>query len=298
MNAPPRYNQRANGLGVWTAFDRLLGKPIAEVCKELKALGVKWVAPRVGDYGKLQVSAAHFEDWRKGACDNGLGLFPWFYSRPQFYMREVDLIEQLLGMGATGVIVDAEIEWTNKHAEAEAYGRAARDRVGDAYIAHAPLAWLSYHPAWPFKQFGEWVDQTHPQTYWTELKHGSYSDCVTGCLEPWERLEAAGDIRAHGYAPIGVTYGRDELKARGGPPCPGKFEPADLAAFLERYGGQETLSLYSWELAGAAVRDALRARVDFLQGMPTDPETLAPIHGTHVVDASLEEYQRDEGKSQ
>lgn len=292
----PRYDKRACGLGVWTAFDSLLGKPIADVCQELKDLGVKWVAPRVGDFGKLQIQPAHFEQWRKGAEDNGLGLFPWFYSRPQFYAREVDLIEKILGMGATGVIVDAEIEWTGKHGEAEAYGKLARDRVGDAYIAHAPLAWLSYHPAWPFAQFGEWVDQTHPQAYWTELKHGRYTDCESGCFGPWERLEAAGDIRAHGYAPIGVTYGSEELKARGGPPCPGKFEPADLAAFLARYEGQETLSLYSWELAGAGVRDALRERVARREAAPTEPEALAPIHGTHVVDASLDEYQSSEGK--
>lgn len=286
-----RYCKRADGLGVWVAFESMLpgkGRDLGATCAELAELGVKWVAPRVGDYGKLALSEARIVEWVEACADTGLALYPWHYSRPQFFEREVVLAAKLLALGVNGVIVDAEIEWANRHLEADRYGRLMRDTVGDAYIAHAPMPAMHLHRDWPYEQFGQWVDQVHPQTYWTEVANGSYAWTASNCFEPLEALSAAGDLRANGYAPIGVTYGRQELAKLGGK-CPGDFSVDDLDAFLARYDGAETLSLYSWELAGSDVRDALARRKGRLAAKPTKPGTCDTVHGSHVVDQAIED---------
>lgn len=296
--ADSRYCKRADGLGVWVAFESMLpdkGRDLGAVCSELAELGVRWVAPRVGDYGKLALSEARIGEWVAACAAHGLGLLPWYYSRPQFFEREVGLAVKLLQLGATGVIVDAEVEWANKHGEAERYGRLMRDAVGDAYIAHAPMPAMHLHRDWPYEQFGQWIDQVHPQTYWTEVANGTYEWTATNCFGPLDALNAAGDLRANGYAPIGVTYGRQELARLGGPNCPGDFKVADLDAFLTRYDGAATLSLYSWELAGPEARDALRRRLARRADAPTIREG-GPVHGTHIVDVSIEEYRRLPGR--
>lgn len=289
---PMLYNKRAHGLGMWIAFwpRDTNGKPVAVevLAAQLLALGVTWVAMRVGDTKFTDYTPAAFEAMCKVLRSFGLASLPWYYSRPTFYLREVGLVKELLEMGADGVIIDAEIEWSERgdpmaRPKAKDYGERLRAAVGDAYIAHAPLAWLAYHRNWPFEEFGTFVDQVMPQSYWSELKHGQYSaDFVSNCLEAWEAREAAGDIVAKGFAPIGVTYGRREMMAKGMPAKtapPGDFDPKDLERFFERYedpskapgGVRRTLSLYSFESAAPSAFDVMSARLARLRESETSP---------------------------
>lgn len=280
------YQKSVTGLGMWQAF-RNKKIPDADLADKLLSLGVTWFAPRVGDYGKLtDFTPKDFTALCKTFVDKGLVILPWYYSRPTFYDREVGVAKSLIDMGASGVIIDAEIEWEDAFASkrwvgqyrgvayyARQYGAKLRAALGDAYIGHAPLAWLAYHGTFPYAEFGTFCDQVHPQSYWTELKVGAWSeDFRRNCLTIWETMQASGDVRAKNFAPIGVTYGRDEMIKLGMRPSsapPGNLHADHLREFLIRYeefdsalGGQKRPhSLYSWEARSPMVEAELESRL-------------------------------------
>jgi hypothetical protein len=295
------YTKSVTGLGMWSAYrpvkrtadgrdTRELVEP-EELAQKLLSLGVTWYAPRVGDTGKMfDFSPADFKALCAAFSAVGLHVIPWWYSRPAFFGRECELAETLLGLGASGVMIDAEAEWGDTLARrqwstakmgrafpgsaqlAREFGEKLRARVGDAYVGHAPLAWMAYHRDWPYAEFGAFVDQVHPQSYWSELKHGKYDlDFEANCLDVWENLAASGNVAAKNVAPIGVTYGRIGQTQRGQKtPPPGVFTPAQLRKFLERYeqhdprlGGQKRPhSLYSWEAREEGVEEELALRLE------------------------------------
>lgn len=291
---PTTYTKSAHGLGMWSAFrpkdDKGELRTAQELAAEMREIGVTWWAPRVGDHAKLSdFTEASFAQTCEVFGAAGILVLPWYYSRPQFYKNEPPLAKRLLALGAAGIIIDAEAEWKQKfYADtfnaARDYGVRMRDAVGDAYVAHAPLAWLAYHGDFPFREFGTFCDQVHPQSYWTELKYGKYdAEFKVNCLETWERAQAAGDVRAKNFAPIGVTYGRRELISRGMPAKtapPGMFDRAHLRDFLERYekheeslgGVRRTVSLYTYEVAAPGAFEEVAARLERIRGAVTRPE--------------------------
>lgn len=297
---PKLYTKSVTGLGMWSAYRPKVEH--AELAAALLELGVTWYAPRVGDTAKMfDFQPAEFSEFCAAFKEAGIIVVPWYYSRPTFYQREVDLAATLLELGADGVMIDAEIEWSDGHAKkawapakhgpyigtarmAEDYGVRMRAAVGEAYIAHCPLAWLAYHGGFPYREFGTFCDQVHPQSYWSELKHGKYdADFKANCLDVWETLAKDGDVRAKNFAPIGVTYGRTEQIQKGQPAKsapPGTFKLADLRDFLERYerheealgGTKRPHSLYSWEARAKGVEQELTARLERMRAAPTQRE--------------------------
>jgi hypothetical protein len=282
-----QFNKTAYGMGMWSAFRPKESKAkegLVKLASSLRELGITWWAPRVGDYGKLaDFTPSELATLFGVMRDAGLGVLPWWYSRPQFIDREVKLASTLMGLGASGVIIDAEIEWTGCHVQAVELGRKMRAELGDAYIAHAPLAWLPYHPRWPYEEFGAFVDQVMPQTYWTELKRGLYEGEFESVLQTWERMAEAGDVRAKNYAPIGVTYGRSDMLARGmtaKAAPPGEFKVGNLQSFIARYGSdypasqggtKRTMSFYSYEAANPHAFPAIQAYTNSLREADTKP---------------------------
>lgn len=276
-----------SGLGLWIAFpgDVLrkygaVGHSWAAVGEWLRDLGVTWVAIRGGGGGGMRdeshwnVVAAREAIADLHAC--GVQVFVWWYSVPSASAREVELAAAFLDDGADGLIVDAEAEWAGHATQAKAFGEAMRARLPDAYIAHAPFAWYSLHGDWPYTAFAEWCDAVHPQAYWTELAHGSYEDMAAHALADWDRMSAAGDVRAKGYAPIGCTYGHESPYAA---KAPGAFSAEDLRKFLDRYAALEVVSLYSIEAGSPACWDVLRERAAALRGAETVPELPATEEG-------------------
>ncbi len=267
------------GLGLWIAFQgpalAKFGGSWGALAARCRDLGVHWIAPRAGQGGSRE------GDWSPAAARAaieachalGVAVYPWWYSLPGKSAAEVDLAESLLADGADGIIIDAEAEWAGHATAARAFGAALRARVGDApYVGHAPLAWLAYHGDWPYQAFGEFCDGVHPQMYWTELAHGSYAEMMAKCAPDWDKLIAAGDVRAKGFAPIGCTYGH-ELNVPQKPP--GAFKPEDLQAFLDRYGDLPALSLYTIEAASPEAWAVLSARLQTIR----DADTLRNLAG-------------------
>jgi hypothetical protein len=69
--------------------------------------------------------------------------------------------------GVTGLVVDAEIEFENKRAEATELCRLLRARLGKRKLAYTTFGWLSLHPNFPFEELEAGCgDAFLPQVYW------------------------------------------------------------------------------------------------------------------------------------
>jgi hypothetical protein len=72
-----------------------------------------------------------------------------------------------LQTGVTGLVVDAEIEFENKRAEAAELCRLLRARLGPLKLAYTTFGWLSLHPNFPFEELEAGCgDAFLPQVYW------------------------------------------------------------------------------------------------------------------------------------
>jgi hypothetical protein len=258
---------------MWVAFHEAAHKnrDWFAMLNAMKACGVKWLAIRAGEQawklpGFIGSTGPFSISNLRDACDVvGIELYTWAYNypKPESFKAQMDFIGDCL-FWADGHIVDAEIEWTGKHIEAAEFVKMLEDNFlsKDKHVSHCPLAWLQFHPNWPYRTFNRLV-QTHPQLYWTELNQGKYKQMADGPMEQWEReydlqYGVFDTNKSLGtYAPIGCTYGNESVFARN---APGKIALHDIDSFLERASGYETYSLYSWEAAAPQVIGHLMAR--------------------------------------
>lgn len=100
----------------------------------------------------------------------GIQVWLWQYvygdSPGSEALAAIKRIEQL---EPDGFVVNAEVEYKNRPAQAEAYMKALRAGVGnDLLIALSSYRWPSYHPEFPFKQFMAYCDFGMPQVYWMQ----------------------------------------------------------------------------------------------------------------------------------
>lgn len=244
---------RPQGLGMWIAFPGMLNASWTAIATHCKALGVSWVAVRTTDQ---LLAGASLEGAVRAFHAAGIKFYGWHYSYPdaERVATQVAHMVRCQLAGADGHIVNAEIEFTGKRLEAVRLMEAVRVALPDWYVAHAPLGWISYHPTFPYEEFAAFCDDVHPQMYWSELKHGKYSAEFRAQIELWKKhtrhvgydTESGADAKR--ICPIGVTYGRGDVKTKQQPP--GAFDVADLRTFLET--DVQTLpcfSLYSLEVA-------------------------------------------------
>lgn len=256
--------KKPTGLGMWIAFGDLAVKrfggkdtPHMDVCKLIASMGVKWVAPRLGDsrWNDGYFHKANFGLFCAAAHTYGIDVYPWVYARPTMDVTRY-VSDAVACMGAPdapladGFIVNAEVEYKSKHFDAEKLAKALKAALPDKYVAHAPIAWMKYHPDFPYAEFGQYLDAVHPQLYWTELVRGSYQEMEQKLLPEWEKLVDLGSPLAKSYSPIGCTYGRDEVAKLGARQLPpGTFRTDELDKFLHHYRDTECVSLYTLEAA-------------------------------------------------
>ena len=275
MKTPPK------GLGFWIAFPEQIGGPSAVVAA-LQRVGAEWVAPRIGQGGwrNHEWTADH----QMACIDAGLPVYGWIYSMPKLIAKEVDTFAASLASGASGCIIDAEIQWGTTETRsgpvvggvdpatardlARMYVHAFRAGCGDAWLATAPWPWVKYHPVYPAAAFGTgggvYCDAALPQAYPPEIGV-TYDLCRSRMVEHWGRTP---------IHPIGATYGRSDIQRLGGTQLPPRDVVVDdvLRHILEAPG--EYTSLYSLEAMGPDVSTALHARADRIR--VDGPDTYRP----------------------
>jgi len=77
------------------------------------------------------------------------------------------------------LVVDAEIEFTNRRAEATKLCKLLRARMGPRKLAYTTFGWLSPHPQFPFEELDAHCgDVFLPQVYWAFGWPGGYRDSL------------------------------------------------------------------------------------------------------------------------
>lgn len=101
--------------------------------------------------------------------DAGIQVWFWQYIYGNPASEAMAAIERVQRLQPAGFVVNAEVEYKNKPAQAEAYMKALRAGVGnDLPIALSTYRWPSYHPKFPFKSFLAYCDFAMPQVYWMQ----------------------------------------------------------------------------------------------------------------------------------
>lgn len=289
-----------SGLGIWIAY-----KPENAVVL-LKQVGARWVAPRAGFNGwndpglmvykkdhsiDLEASAKKLQEYK----DAGFALYPWIYPNMSGWRSALVGFGLLWDTGlCDGLLVDAEAEWCGPDAsrnasEALAFVSGLRARCPGAWIAHAPMDYLAFHPTFPWAEFGQ-LDAVMPQVYAFEHGDQGHAHHLEAVEKQWVVWEEAHPLAAKPRWPIGCTY---RPKARGytkdGKPIPltpwpdqGARVAADVAAFLDHplTVAAAAPSLYALEASHPEVIEMLAARARgasgaFREPAPTQPDTAA-----------------------
>lgn len=267
------------GLGIWIAFLHQIQGGLTSAVARAKAIGAKWIAPRVGVDGindgafKLE----HIAEYKAA----GLGCYPWIFTKPATWPGFITAAKRLVDAGADGIIIDAEQAWdvdTRGEGDAQLFASALRRTLGEGvWIADAPWPWISKHSGFPADAFARCVDARLPQVYSTEI-----GTTVQRCLDETDREWSAWEQRFSALVrpryPILTTYS--------------KVTPvvvADVIAALDAYG-EQPISLYSLEAMLPELEAALVARASAANrptplpstlpapADPTDPR-LEPHHG-------------------
>jgi hypothetical protein len=179
--------------------------------------------------------------------------------------------------GADGILLDPEAEWTKGDrgelaARADRLVQAVRRACPDRFVGYAPMDYLTYHPAFPWRQFSA-LDACMPQVYAWEHDDRGHRHHLAAVDAIWSEWEHANCIRTP-RLPIGCTY---RPKTRGGRllvPIGEETIAADVADFLDLTSGQ-TCSLYSLEAASPMVLELLRARQRARRALDWSPQTSA-----------------------
>lgn len=107
----------------------------------------------------------------------GLLIFAYTRSYDDDVPGEIAMASNCFAVGADGWVIDAEAEWEsganqagpNGPARAIQYGEGLRALFPNKFIAHAPFPIISFHPSFPYKEFGYYCDAVMPQAYWKEI---------------------------------------------------------------------------------------------------------------------------------
>lgn len=248
------------GMGIWIAFHEMAQQRAMKsgfpgtyqgIAQHIKSMGFDWVASNF--YG-LQADPFQLTQLLH---NEGLGSHFWFYSYPDNVPQDIVLTKNLLHV-SDGVIVNAEVEWKNRHKLAkETTDRLLKlkEEPGLGELSHAPLSWLRFHQDWPYDEFNR-LGAVHPQLYWTELNTGSYEGMMKGPGQQWSAIQASDKVDVY---PIGCTYGKGDLTSVRQPP--GIYSVDDLNKFLQYCNFFDACSLYSYEVMRPDVEAYLIGRV-------------------------------------
>jgi len=136
------------------------------------ARGMQWITVKGADGGNTN-SWTQFNPTLIGqAHAAGLKIFAWAYCYGNLYSNlqgEINAALTLLDQGADGLIIDAESEYEGQPAAAAQYCAAIRARFPNTFLAYAPFPYITFHPSFPYIEFGTNCNAVMPQDYWADI---------------------------------------------------------------------------------------------------------------------------------
>jgi peptidoglycan hydrolase-like protein with peptidoglycan-binding domain len=172
---PPPYAARAanpfKGRGMWVwELPASSGGNIDAVASKAKRYGLSTVMVKSSDgtsmwsqFNPELVSALHASRLRVCA---------WQYVYGNDPVREADAGAQAVKDGADCLLIDAEVEYEGKYAQAQAYITELRKKIGPEFpVGLAGFPYVDFHPSFPYSVFlGPGGAQFNvPQMYWKDI---------------------------------------------------------------------------------------------------------------------------------
>lgn len=176
--------------------------------------------------------------------ERGLRVCAWQYVYGRRPVTEARMARRAIQQGADCLVIDAEIEYEGKYAQASTYMSKLRAYAGDAYpIGLAGWPYVDYHPGYPFSVFlGPGGAQFNlPQMYWRAI--GVSVDEVYAHTILWNQLYGRP------IAPLGQLYQR-----------PTRSEILRFRQLATAYGAPG-VSWWSWQEASTGAWRALGAEL-------------------------------------
>jgi hypothetical protein len=173
------------GKGGWiyvlnSATNRLGGNvpgvtSIPSLMSYYRNLGMQFIVTKAGN-GPTNFNNNQFDSNLVAAAHlAGLKIFGYTRSYGTDIPGEIDLACRVYDLGADGFVIDAEAEWESSHlgnrgpALALQLCQGIKARYPKKFLAHAPFPIISFHPTFPYKEFGFYCDAVMPQAYWKKI---------------------------------------------------------------------------------------------------------------------------------
>jgi Putative peptidoglycan binding domain len=226
-----------DGMWIWYASKSSGGSPDA-IAARAEASGIETVFLKSSDGANYwsQFNAPYVAALKA----RGLKVCAWQYVYGRRPVTEARAGRRAIEAGADCLVIDAEIEYEGRYAQASTYMRKLRAYAGDDYpIGLAGWPYVDYHPAYPLSVFlGPGGAQFNvPQMYWKAI--GVSVD------EVFAHTYLYNSLYGRPIAPLGQTYGRPK--------------GSELARFRELAAayGAPGLSWWSWQASSAGAWNAL-----------------------------------------
>ncbi len=216
-DAPVGSPFEGNGMWVWYASKSSGGSPDA-MASRAKASGVGTVFLKSSDGTSYwsQFNSAYVSALKA----RGLKVCGWQYVYGRSPVTEARMARQAIQNGADCMVIDAEIEYEGKYAQASTYMSKLRAYAGADYpIGLAGWPYVDYHPGYPYSVFlGPGGAQFNlPQMYWkaigvsvdeifahTYLYNSLYGRPIAPLGQLYERPTRAEILR---FRQLAVAYG-------------------------------------------------------------------------------------------
>lgn len=189
------------------------------------------------------------------AHTNGLWIFGYNRSYGSNIPGEIAVANYVFNQGADGFVWDAEAEWENTSPWIGSTGPAkawhlcstVRSNWPTRFLAHAPFPIISYHPSFPYKEFGYWCDAVMPQIYhsgwtgvvgrasgginWSDVNWSTWHKSLVNSNSVIQGTTVFWTNAIKPLAPVAEVYGPSRHS-----PCAGVTTPlnaTDLGEFLD-----------------------------------------------------------------
>lgn len=140
----------SQGMWIWYVTQAERGD-VKKIIAKAKRYKVKTLFVKSGD------GANWWKQWETYAPQfkaAGLNVCAWQYIYGSYPIVEAELAARAARLGADCIVINAEVEYKNRHRQAEQYIKALRAQVGADYpVGFTSFAYPDYHPTVPYSVF-------------------------------------------------------------------------------------------------------------------------------------------------
>lgn len=194
---------RAQGMWIWYVSQAEKGN-VAKIVAKAKRYKVKTLFIKSSDGANWWQQWDLYAPLFKAA---GLRVCAWQYVYGRYPVVEANLAARAANSGADCIVIDAEVEYRNRHAQAATYVKTLRPLIGEDYpVGFTSFAYPDFHPTIPYSVFlgpggAQW---NLPQMYFWAFK--------VAIPQVFYHTYTLNQIYQRPIHPLGQTYDRTPAK--------------------------------------------------------------------------------------